>query len=188
MPSERHEAVTAATLRWVEGFVIALNICPFAKPVFPNLEVRVFEGEELEVLATRLEQELRRFANADPETLPTSILVTPDALEDFLDYNDFLEIADAMLRQNDLDGLVQIASFHPLYRFGGVALDDPSHYSNRSPYPMFHFLREDHVEQAIEQHPDTLAIPDNNIARLQELGLKQVRALRDTCVLERTDV
>jgi hypothetical protein len=186
MPNERHDAVTAATRRWVEGFIIALNICPFAKPVLPSLEVRVFEGEDLEALATQLERELLRFSTADPETLPTGILVTPDALEDFLDYNDFLEVADAILRQNNLDGLVQIASFHPLYRFGGVALEDPSHYSNRSPYPMFHFLREDHVEQAIEQHPDTLAIPENNVARLQDLGLEQVRALRDKCVLEPT--
>ena len=167
------------TRRWIQDVVIGLNLCPFAKPVMDNALIDVFEGEDLAELTDALDTFIQEFATQDDEQVPTAILVTPDALREFGDYNDYLEIADNLIRTRELEGIVQIASFHPHYRFAGSADDDPSNYSNRSPYPMFHLLREDHVAEAVERFPDTLKIPEGNVRLLRAMGLDAVRALRD---------
>ena len=177
----RPSAVRQRTRSWVEGFVVGLNLCPFAKPILPALRIEVFEGDDLEALTATLTQTLERFAGEDEHAAPTAILVTPDALHDFYDYNDFLAIADDIIRSLELEGIIQIASFHPEYRFANTPADDPSNYSNRSPYPMFHLLREAHIDEAVERHPDTLQIPDNNVALLRKMGLQDVRALSQKC-------
>ena len=119
----------------------------------------------------------------DPE-IETTLLIHPHALADFADYNDFLALADALLVQAEREGVYQVASFHPHYRFAGTGEDDAENYSNRSPYPMLHLLREASVGQAIDAHPDIDAVPSRNIARMNELGRTHMKALLAACLKE----
>ena len=174
-------AADAETRRWIENVVVGLNLCPFAKPVLANLCIEIFNGQDLESLTDVLRSFLIRFAAENEHDVPTAILVTPNALSNFEDYNDYLEVADQLIFNEELDGIIQIASFHPRYRFMGSREEDASNYSNRSPYPMFHLLREDHVSDAIEKFPNTLEIPERNVSLLREMGIDAVRNLRAQC-------
>ncbi len=164
-------AITA-TCQWIERAVIGLNLCPFAKLPFTRGAIRFVVsaarcGEEL---ADDLRDELSALAAADPLECETTLLVHPHALADFLDYNDFLGVAEAVLIELKLDGVVQIASFHPHYRFAGMADDAPENNSNRSPFPTLHLLRESSVDRAVESGIEVDAIPERNIERLRQLG------------------
>ena len=169
--SERAATVIAETSNWIDRVVIGLGLCPFAKPVQTKQLVRYHvtdaatEGELLAVL----EQELLALANADPQLIDTTLLIHPSVLCDFLDYNDFLSDADAKLQDLALDGSLQIASFHPEYAFAGTPADDPANYSNRSPYPMLHLLREASVSRAVAAFPDASSIYERNVAALRGL-------------------
>lgn len=170
-----------ATRRWLERAVIGLNLCPFAKAVWAKGQVRIVvsDAETEAALLEQLGEELVLLREAPAEVVDTTLLVHPRVLQDFLDYNDFLDEADALVEALELDGVLQVASFHPDYVFAGEDAADPSHNSNRSPYPMLHLLREDSVERAVAAFPDPHAIPDRNIATLRKLGHAGWHALFD---------
>ncbi len=169
----------AATRHWLEAAVIGLNLCPFAKAAYltQRVHIAVTEAKSPEGLLTALAEELQALVAMEPEERETTLLVLPDALEDFLDYNDFLELADALLEDMDLVGEIQIASFHPQYRFAGTTLHAIENFTNRSPFPMLHLLREESVARAADGYPDVEGIPERNIATLKKLGLSGWQAL-----------
>jgi hypothetical protein len=171
-PVPDHDQIIAATQEWLEKAVIGLNLCPFAKAVHVKQQIRyvVCDATSPEALLGVLMDELQALADADPERVDTTLLIHPQVLNDFLDYNEFLDVADAALEDMDLDGELQIASFHPQYQFADTLADDITNYTNRSPYPILHLLREDSVERAVDAFPEASAIFDNNIATLQKLG------------------
>lgn len=168
-----------ATRVWLERAVIGLNLCPFAKAVHLKGQIRWVESgaRDAEALLQDLVAELRHLAAADPAVVDTTVLVHPHALADFRDYNDFLDVADAAVEALGLDGVLQVASFHPDYRFEGTAADDMGNFSNRSPHPTLHLLREASVERAVAAFPDAGAIYERNIETLQALGAAGWRAL-----------
>ncbi len=174
-----HPEVIAATRKWLEKAVIGLNLCPFAKAVQARGQVRfaVSDARHIDALCDALESELRLLAAADPERIETTLLIAPGMLADFLDYNDFLDIAERILEELELDGELQIASFHPDYRFEGTAADDIENFTNRSPYPTLHLLREASVERAVAAHPDAAGIYERNIETLRRLGTAGWQAL-----------
>ncbi|HXK17041.1 MAG TPA: DUF1415 domain-containing protein [Polyangiaceae bacterium] len=161
----------AATERWVERVVIGLNLCPFAKAVQARGQVRyrLSAATSPEALLGDLRDELLSLQSADPAIVDTSLLVHPHVLQDFHDYNDFLAEADAELGLLGLEGELQIASFHPDYCFADSEPDDPANYSNRSPFPLLHLLRETSVSRAVDAFPDASRIYERNIATLRAL-------------------
>lgn len=170
--------------RWFECFVLDLKLCPFA---VRDLAGTDNAGLRIEVSAARGEQELLQ-ALADElvwlqehDKIETTLLVHPDALTDFLDYNDFLGLCDELLLASSLDGVFQIASFHPDYQFADTQADSAENYTNRSPYPLLHILREDSVTAAVERHPDVELIPRRNAEVLEDLGSSQLQKLWQSC-------
>jgi len=165
-------AVIAATQSWLEKAVIGLGLCPFAKAVHVRGQIRyaVSAARSTRDLIADLTAELHALQAADPEVVETTLLIHPGVLADFPDYNDFLDDADALLDELELTGIIQIASFHPRYRFAGTQPDAIENYSNRSPYPMLHLLREESVERAVTTYPDVADIPEKNIETLNRLG------------------
>ena len=173
----KNEPIITAVRHWVESFVVELNLCPFAKRELVKERVRFVStpAASEEALLIALQEELL-LMEADA-SIETTLLIHAEVLQDFYDYNDFLDIADSLLVQMDLDGVYQIASFHPDYKFGGTQPDDAENYTNRSPYPVLHILREESLEHAIEGHPDADGIPERNIALMNKLGVDKLRAL-----------
>ena len=160
------------TQTWLEKAVIGLNLCPFAKAVHVKQQIRwvLSSAQDTEALLADLVAELQALAEADPELIDTTVLVHPQVLADFADYNDFLDLADAALVELELDGVLQIASLHPDYQFEDTEKDDISNFSNRSPYPTLHLLREDSVDRAVAAMPDAEHIYERNIETLEALG------------------
>jgi uncharacterized protein len=173
------EQVIQDTRDWVVKAVIGLNLCPFAKAVHVNDRIRyvVSEATEPEALLMDLARELLALNRADPEEVDTTLVIHPHVLTDFLDFNDFLDAADALVEDLKLDGVLQVADFHPAYQFEGSAPDDIANYSNRSPYPTLHLLREESITRAVESMPDTASIYENNLQTLDELGMEGWQAL-----------
>ncbi len=169
----------ATTRRWIERAVIGLNLCPFAKAVYVKQQVRLVlsDASTPEALLEELAEELVRLRDTPAEEIDTTLIVHPEVLTDFLDYNDFLENADAAVEALDLEGILQVASFHPDYQFAGAAPDDVGNCTNRSPYPTLHLLREDSVERAVAAYPDPDVIVERNLATLERLGADGWRAL-----------
>ncbi len=176
--SAEHPCVVA-TWRWLERAVIGLNLCPFAKAVHVKGQIRyvVSAATTPEALADDLQRELEFLAEASAELVDTTLLIHPQVLTDFLDFNDFLEVADGIVDELELYGILQVASFHPQFQFEGTEPDDITNYTNRSPYPTLHLLREDSVERAVAAFPNELAIADTNIGTLERLGLDGWKAL-----------
>ena len=164
----------AETRRWLEQIVIGLNLCPFAKAVYVKDQVRfvLSDATTVEALVEELAEELVLLRDTPAEQIDTTLIVHPDVLTDFLDYNDFLDNADAAIEALDLQGILQVASFHPQYQFAGVAPDDVSNYTNRAPYPTLHLLREDSVERAVAAFPDPDVIVERNIQTLDRIGVE----------------
>jgi hypothetical protein len=171
--------VLAATRHWLEAAVIGLDLCPFARAPFARDRIRyaVSGAREPEALLAELIAELRALAAAAPEEVETTLLIHPHALTDFLDYNDFLGVAEAAVADLGLEGVIQIASFHPRYQFAGTGADDIENYTNRSPYPMLHLLREASVERAVAAFPEAAGIYEKNIATMRRLGMAGWRRL-----------
>ena len=162
----------AATRLWLEQAVVGLNLCPFAKAVYVKQQVRfVFsDATTPEQLVEQLGEELLLLRDTPAEQVDTTLLIHPYVLQDFLDYNDFLEQADAMVEALELDGELQVASFHPDYQFADSRPDDIENYSNRAPFPTLHLLREDSVSRAVEIYPNADSIVERNYATLRALG------------------
>lgn len=173
------EDFIAMTRTWLEKAVIGLNLCPFAKAVHVKGQIRyvVSLAQTPEALLEALIRELEFLAQADPEKIDTTLLIHPHALTDFLDFNDFLDVADAALKDLGLDGIIQVVSFHPRYQFAGTGPDDIDNCTNRSPHPTLHLLREASIERAVESFPDTAKIFENNIETLRRLGPDGWRAI-----------
>ena len=170
-----------ATRHWLEQAVIGLNLCPFAKAVHLKQQIRWVESPatDVEALLTELVAELQLLAAAAPDAVETTLLIHPQVLNDFLDYNDFLDLADAAVEELGLEGVLQVASFHPDYQFEGSEADDMANFSNRSPVPPLHLLREDSIAQAVESFPDTETIYERNIETLRRLGNRGWQALME---------
>lgn len=171
----KHDTVLAATRRWVSEVVIGLNLCPFARRELVNERIRFVVTEAIteEALLIALQKELVHL-NQHPE-VETTLLVHPGVLGDFMEYNDFLAAADGLIEHLELEGVYQLASFHPDYQFGGTGPNDAENYTNRSPYPMLHLLREESLEQAIAGYPGTELIPEQNIELMNRLGAEHMR-------------
>ena len=175
------DAIAAAVRRWVQTVVVDLDLCPFAGRELRDGRVRfaVTPATTEAQLLTSLQAELERL-DANP-AIETTLLIHPRVLQDFADYNQFLETADALLAAMGVDGIYQIASFHPDYRFADTAPDDVENYTNRSPYPMLHLLREQSLERSIAGYPDTEQIPLCNIAMMRRLGSARIKQLLRDC-------
>ena len=165
--------------RWLERAVIGLNLCPFAKAVYVKEQVRIVvsDASTPRALLEELGEEMARLRDTSAEQIDTTLLVHPQVLTDFLDYNDFLDEADALLEALELDGVLQVASFHPHYQFAGTEPDDVENLTNRAPHPILHLLREDSVERAAAAYPEPDAIIERNIATMHALGLDGFRKL-----------
>ena len=162
----------AATTRWLERAVIGLNLCPFARAPYVQrkLRLRVSHARDNDALLDDLCGELQSLNALTPDECETGLLIHPFVLNDFLDYNDFLDVADAAVETLGLEGIWQVASFHPNYQFADSAADAIENFSNRSPYPTLHLLREASVERAMDSMTDTDSIYRHNIETLQRLG------------------
>jgi hypothetical protein len=167
-----NDEVVSATRRWLEKSVIGLNLCPFAEAAYRADRVRFFVSEQRSAsgLLAELRAELIGLHEADPLHCETALLIHPWTLNDFLEYNDFLDVCDATVGELGLEGELQVASFHPRYQFAGTQSEDIENYTNRSPYPMLHLLREASVERAIAALGDTDEIYRRNIRTLRDLG------------------
>lgn len=171
--------IIAATEVWLEKAVIGLNLCPFAKSVHVKKQIRyvVSQAENIDDLRDELVRELEHLAEANPEALDTTLFIHPWVLNDFYDFNDFLEIADQTVIDLDLDGILQIANLHPDYQFADTEPGDIENYTNRSPYPTLHLLREESIDRAVAAFPNAESIYERNIETVRKLGKEGWRKL-----------
>lgn len=179
-PKTSAETVIAAIQQWIEKAVIGLNLCPFAKAVYVKEQIRyvVSTATDTDALLAELRSELLHLQESDQQQVDTTLLILPDVLEDFFDYNEFLDAADALIDACDLQGEIQIASFHPDYQFADSLPDDIENYTNRSPYPILHLLRESSIDRAVEAYPDAESIFEKNMETLRRLGQQGWEALQ----------
>ena len=167
-----NETIIADTQDWLEKAVIGLNLCPFAKAVHVKKQIRyvVSAATTEDALLEELLTELRHLQDTDPDVLDTTLLIHPHVLNDFLDFNDFLDTVDVATAEPEFNDAFQVASLHPQYQFAGTKPDDIENYSNRAPYPTLHLLREDSVDKAVDAFPDVERIANNNVETLNKLG------------------
>jgi uncharacterized protein len=167
------DIVLQQTRLWLEKAVIGLNLCPFAKAVYVKNQVRIVvsKARHTDDFLEELDRELDLLVATPAAEMDTTLLIHPTLFEDFLDFNDFLEIADNVIDEHELEGVIQLASFHPKFQFDGTEPDDISNYTNRAPFAMLHLLREESVDRAVEAFPQAEAIFETNIATLEKLGL-----------------
>ncbi|GEA50730.1 hypothetical protein VIN01S_15340 [Vibrio inusitatus NBRC 102082] len=169
------QQVEQLTQDWLEQVVIGLNLCPFAHKPNKNKQIKiaVTEATSEEALLEFILLELRELDSKEPNELETTLVVAPAMLADFMDYNFFLDWVDALLKQEEYEGIYQVASFHPDYCFGGTEPEDAENLTNRSPYPTIHLIREESMERVLKHYPNPEAIPDNNIARVEGLTAEE---------------
>ncbi len=174
------EQVLADTRRWIEKAVIGLNLCPFARAVYVKNQVRIVvsRARHLDAFLDDLDRELALLVNTPAEQIDTTLLVHPTLFPDFFVFNDFLNVVDDVVAEHGLEGIVQVASFHPAFQFDGVDADDIGNFTNRSPYPVLHLLREDSVERAVaSEGGDADGIVERNLKTLRDLGAEGWQAL-----------
>jgi uncharacterized protein len=174
------EQVLADTRHWIEKAVIGLNLCPFARAVYVKNQVRIVvsSARHLDAFLDELDSELDLLVNTPSEQIDTTLLVHPALFPDFFVFNDFLNVVDDVVAEHELEGVIQVASFHPQFQFEGMDADDISNATNRAPYPMLHLLREDSVERAVaSEGGDAEAIVERNVRTLRELGAEGWQAL-----------
>ena len=164
--------VVADTQDWLDKAVIGLNLCPFAKAVVAKQQVRmvVCMDSEPEQVLNMLQEEMQLLINTNAAVLDTTLLIAPNLLPDFLDFNEFLFDCDSVLVSMELEGVLQIADFHPRYQFAGTQPDDISNFTNRAPYPTLHLLREESIDKVVEAFPDASLIYERNMQVLEDLG------------------
>ena len=174
------DTVIADTRTWLEEAVIGLNLCPFAKAVHVKGQIRyvVSEATDVEALQQALMEQLRDLALADPSEVDTTLLIHPLVLQDFEDFNQFLGIAEEMVESLGLEGVLQVASFHPQFQFADTEPGDVTNATNQSPYPTLHLLREESIDRAVEAFPEAESIYEANIETLQRLGREGWAELR----------
>lgn len=176
-----NQHIIAATRAWLTSFIIAHNICPFARQVYENDSVRfaVVESKQLEDCLQALIEECRHL-DAEAAT-ETTLLIFSNACAEFDDYLDLVAVAEQLLIDQGYEGIYQLASFHPDYCFAGSNDDDPANYTNRSPYPMLHIIREASIERALQNYPNPEHIPERNIELTRKLGLANMQAQLAAC-------
>ena len=166
------EQVLKQTRHWLEKAVIGLNLCPFAKAVYVKNQIRliVSHARHADDLLEELDSELALLVASPAEEIDTTLLIHPTLFEDFLDFNDFMEIAEGVVGEHELEGIIQLASFHPKFQFDGTELDDIGNFTNRAPFAMLHLLREESIERAVQAFPQAEVIFEENIKTLEKLG------------------
>ncbi|MDA1029648.1 MAG: DUF1415 domain-containing protein [Bacteroidetes bacterium] len=176
-----YESTLKPVIKWVESMVIGLNLCPFARKEWVGDRVRmmVSEARTPEDLLVDLDEEMSLLLG--DSTLATTLLIHPWVLEDFSEYNQFLNVIDTLLQHRGLVGVFQIATFHPQYQFADSKPDDVENATNRSPFPILHILRERSISSAVADYPEPERIPEKNIALLKSMGPEKVQALLKAC-------
>jgi hypothetical protein len=171
--------VEQSVRQWLEDVVIGLNLCPFAAKPNRNKQIKICisDATSEEALLADIQVELTLLQQTPASELETTLVAIPHFLQDFFDYNQFLDWVDALLKQEGWHGIFQIASFHPDYCFGGAEADDAENLTNRSPYPVIHLIREESMERVLKHYPDPESIPDTNIDRVESLTATEKRKL-----------
>ncbi|MHA2726829.1 DUF1415 domain-containing protein [Vibrio campbellii] len=172
-------AITEQVDQWLNDIVIGLNLCPFAAKPQRNKQIKIFvsEASQEEALLEDILLQLIELSNTEPEKLETTLVVVPNMLQDFWDYNFFIDWVEGLIKQQDWEGIFQVATFHPDYCFGGAEPEDDENMTNRSPYPVFHLIREESMEKVLKHYPDPESIPDTNIARVSALSEEERQKL-----------
>lgn len=173
------QIVSQAVEQWLNDVVIGLNLCPFAAKPQRNKQIKIFvsEAQSEEALLEDILTQLMELSSTEPEELETTLVAVPNMLSDFYDYNLFIDWVEALIRQQEWEGIFQLATFHPDYCFGGAEPEDDENLTNRSPYPVFHLIREQSMEKVLKHYPNPEAIPDTNIARVESLTAEERRKL-----------
>lgn len=172
-------AITEQVNQWLNDVVIGLNLCPFAAKPQRNKQIKIFvsEASQEEALLEDILLQLIELSNTEPEKLETTLVVVPNMLKDFWDYNFFIDWVEGLIKQQEWEGIFQVATFHPDYCFGGAEPEDDENLTNRSPYPVFHLIREESMEKVLKHYPDPESIPDTNIARVSALSEEERQKL-----------
>ncbi|AQW56816.1 DUF1415 domain-containing protein [Vibrio rotiferianus] len=178
-PNTDINAITEQVDQWLNDVVIGLNLCPFAAKPQRNKQIKIFvsEASQEEALLEDILLQLIELSNTEPEKLETTLVVVPNMLQDFWDYNFFIDWVEGLIKQQDWEGIFQVATFHPDYCFGGAEPEDDENLTNRSPYPVFHLIREESMEKVLKHYPDPESIPDTNIARVSALSEEERQKL-----------
>ena len=178
-PNTDINAITEQVDQWLNDVVIGLNLCPFAAKPQRNKQIKIFvsEASQEEALLEDILLQLIELSNTEPEKLETTLVVVPNMLQDFWDYNFFIDWVEDLIKQQDWEGIFQVATFHPDYCFGGAEPEDDENLTNRSPYPVFHLIREESMEKVLKHYPDPESIPDTNIARVSALSEEERKKL-----------
>ncbi|MGF1786717.1 DUF1415 domain-containing protein [Photobacterium swingsii] len=171
--------VAQVVQQWLEDVVIGLNLCPFAAKPNRNKQIKIHVSEHSDeaALLEDIYQELHHLDETSATELETTLVVAPNMLADFDDYNQFLDLVEGLVAQLNKQGIYQIASFHPDYQFYGTEADDAENLTNRSPYPIFHLIREESMEKVLKHYPDPEGIPERNIECAENLTAEQKRHL-----------
>ncbi|EGR0767884.1 TPA: DUF1415 domain-containing protein [Vibrio parahaemolyticus] len=178
-PNTDIKAITQQVEQWLNDVVIGLNLCPFAAKPQRNKQIKIFvsEATQEEALLEDILLQLIELSTTEPEKLETTLVVVPNMLQDFWDYNFCIDWVERLIKQQDWEGIFQVATFHPDYCFGGAAPEDDENLTNRSPYPIFHLIREESMEKVLKHYPDPESIPDTNIARVSALSEEERKKL-----------
>ncbi|EOV9224067.1 DUF1415 domain-containing protein [Vibrio parahaemolyticus] len=178
-PNTDINAITQQVDQWLNDVVIGLNLCPFAAKPQRNKQIKIFVSEATleEALLEDILLQLIELSTTEPEKLETTLVVVPNMLQDFWDYNFCIDWVEGLIKQQDWEGIFQVATFHPDYCFGGAAPEDDENLTNRSPYPIFHLIREESMEKVLKHYPDPESIPDTNIARVSALSEEERKEL-----------
>ncbi|HCG7228093.1 TPA: DUF1415 domain-containing protein [Vibrio parahaemolyticus] len=178
-PNTDINAITQQVDQWLNDVVIGLNLCPFAAKPQRNKQIKIFvsEATQEEAMLEDILLQLIELSTTEPEKLETTLVVVPNMLQDFWDYNFCIDWVEGLIKQQDWEGIFQVATFHPDYCFGGAAPEDDENLTNRSPYPIFHLIREDSMEKVLKHYPDPESIPDTNIARVSALSEEERKKL-----------
>ncbi|WP_045490180.1 DUF1415 domain-containing protein [Vibrio harveyi] len=178
-PNTDINAITEQVDQWLNDVVIGLNLCPFAAKPQRNKQIKIFvsEASQEEALLEDILLQLIELSSSEPEKLETTLVVVPNMLQDFWDYNFFIDWVEGLIKQQDWEGIFQVATFHPDYCFGGAEPEDDENLTNRSPYPVFHLIREESMEKVLKHYPDPESIPDTNIARVSALSVEERKKL-----------
>ncbi|MCX8801674.1 DUF1415 domain-containing protein [Vibrio parahaemolyticus] len=178
-PNTDINAITQQVDQWLNDVVIGLNLCPFAAKSQRNKQIKIFvsEATQEEALLEDILLQLIELSTTEPEKLETTLVVVPNMLQGFWDYNFCIDWVEGLIKQQDWEGIFQVATFHPDYCFGGAAPEDDENLTNRSPYPIFHLIREESMEKVLKHYPDPESIPDTNIARVSALSEEERKKL-----------
>ena len=176
MSFSKNSVIKQHVTSWLNDFVVGLNLCPFARIVVDTLGLRIIicDSDQLDVITERFISELNFINNSSEVIVPSTLLVVPNALKNFKEYLSFINISEKLVEEMGMEGTIQLASFHPNYQFAGEQNDSVSHYTNRSPYPIIHFLREEMVERALENYSKPEEISQRNIKTLKDIGLAEI--------------